>query len=319
MKIEDVTILGSGAAGSTAALYAARANLDPLVIEGSTPGGQLTITTDVENYPGFVDGVQGPDLMMIFKDQAMKFGARYEIGHVTSVDLDNRPFKITIDEVNTIHTQTIIIATGATAKLLGLESESKLMGRGVSACATCDGFFFKDKEVIVVGGGDTAMEESLFLTKYASKVLVVHRRDQLRASSILQDRAQSNDKIQFIWNTTVNDINGVEGNEVTGVTLQNILTGETTHKPIDGVFIAIGHTPNSQLFHGKIDVDENGYIQTLNGSETNIEGVFACGDVQDPIYRQAVTAAGTGCMAAIDAERFLSSKQFESLKKTSKI
>ena len=319
MKIEDVTILGSGAAGSTAALYAARANLDPLVIEGFTPGGQLTITTDVENYPGFVDGVQGPDLMIIFKDQAIKFGARYEIGHVTSVDLDNRPFKITIDEVDTIHTQTIIVATGATAKLLGLESESKLMGRGVSACATCDGFFFKDKEVIVVGGGDTAMEESLFLTKYASKVLVVHRRDQLRASSILQDRAQSNDKIQFIWNTTVNDINGVEGNEVTGVTLQNVLTGETTHKPIDGVFIAIGHTPNSQLFHGKIDVDENGYIETLNGSETNIEGVFACGDVQDPIYRQAVTAAGTGCMAAIDAERFLSSKQFESLKKTSKM
>ena len=314
-----MTILGSGAAGSTAALYAARANLDPLVIEGFTPGGQLTITTDVENYPGFVDGVQGPDLMIIFKDQAIKFGARYEIGHVTSVDLDNRPFKITIDEVDTIHTQTIIVATGATAKLLGLESESKLMGRGVSACATCDGFFFKDKEVIVVGGGDTAMEESLFLTKYASKVLVVHRRDQLRASSILQDRAQSNDKIQFIWNTTVNDINGVEGNEVTGVTLQNVLTGETTHKPIDGVFIAIGHTPNSQLFHGKIDVDENGYIETLNGSETNIEGVFACGDVQDPIYRQAVTAAGTGCMAAIDAERFLSSKQFESLKKTSKM
>ena len=207
MKIEDVTILGSGAAGSTAALYAARANLDPLVIEGSTPGGQLTITTDVENYPGFVDGVQGPDLMMIFKDQAMKFGARYEIGHVTSVDLDNRPFKITIDEVNTIHTQTIIIATGATAKLLGLESENRLMGRGVSACATCDGVFFKDKEVVVVGGGDTAVEESLFLTKYASKVFLVHRRDQLRASNILQDRAQSNDKIQFIWNTIVNDIN----------------------------------------------------------------------------------------------------------------
>ena len=319
MKIEDVTILGSGAAGSTAALYAARANLDPLVIEGSTPGGQLTITTDVENYPGFVDGVQGPDLMMIFKDQAMKFGARYEIGHVTSVDLDNRPFKITIDEVNTIHTQTIIIATGATAKLLGLESESKLMGRGVSACATCDGFFFKDKEVVVVGGGDTAVEESLFLTKYASKVFLVHRRDQLRASNILQDRAQSNDKIQFIWNTIVNDINGVEGNEVTGVTLQDISTGETTHKPIDGVFIAIGHTPNSQLFHGKIDADENGYIRTLNGSGTNIEGVFACGDVQDPIYRQAVTAAGTGCMAAIDAERFLSSKEFESLKETSNI
>ena len=302
-----MTILGSGAAGSTAALYAARANLDPLVIEGFTPGGQLTITTDVENYPGFVDGVQGPDLMIIFKDQAIKFGARYEIGHVTSVDLDNRPFKITIDEVDTIHTQTIIVATGATAKLLGLESESKLMGRGVSACATCDGFFFKDKEVIVVGGGDTAMEESLFLTKYASKVFVVHRRDQLRASNILQDRARSNDKIEFIWNTTVNDINGVEGNEVTGVTLQNVLTGETTNKPIDGVFIAIGHTPNSQLFHGIVDLDENGYIRTLNSSETNIEGIFACGDVQDPIYRQAVTAAGTGCMAAIDAERFLSS------------
>jgi thioredoxin reductase (NADPH) len=319
LKIEDVTILGSGAAGSTAALYAARANLDPLVIEGATPGGQLTITTDVENYPGFAEGIQGPDLMIIFKDQAIKFGARYEIGHVTSVDLSNRPFKITIDEENIVLTQTIIVATGATAKLLGLKSENKLMGRGVSACATCDGFFFKDKEVIVVGGGDTAMEESLFLTKYASKVFVVHRRDQLRASNILQDRAQANDKIEFIWNTTVNDINGVEGNEVTGVTLQNILTGETTNKPIDGVFIAIGHTPNSQLFHGIVDLDENNYIRTLNGSETNIEGIFACGDVQDPIYRQAVTAAGTGCMAAIDAERFLSSKQFESLKETSKV
>lgn len=309
-KVEQVTILGSGAAGSTAALYAARANLSPLVLEGATPGGQLTITTDVENYPGFVEGVQGPDLMVIFKEQAQRFGARYEIGHVTAVDLGRRPFRLTVDESEEVLTQTLIVATGATAKLLGIESENRLMGKGVSACATCDGFFFRDREVLVVGGGDTAMEEALFLTRYASKVHIVHRRDELRACKILQDRAFANDKIDFIWNTVVDDIGDAEADEVTGVTLRDVTSGRTTERPMDGVFIAIGHTPNSQAFEGQLDIDEDGYIRTRNGTETSVAGVFACGDVQDRVYRQAVTAAGTGCMAAIDAERLLASEEF---------
>ena len=302
--------MGSGAAGSTAALYAARADLSPLVIEGLTLGGQLTITTDVENYPGFVEGVQGPDLMVIFKEQAQRFGARYVVGDVTAADLSRRPFKLTVDDKDAVYTQTLIIASGATAKLLGLEAESKLMGRGVSACATCDGFFFRDKEVIVVGGGDTAMEEALFLTKYASRVHIVHRRDQLRACKIMQDRAFANEKIDFIWNTVVEDIQGGEADEVTGVSLHDVVAGKTTERPIDGVFIAIGHTPNSQLFEGLLDIDESGYIRTHDGTETNVPGVFACGDVQDWVYRQAVTAAGTGCMAAMDAERLLSSEEY---------
>ena len=307
--VEDVIIIGSGPAGDTAALYTARAELSPLVIEGVPAGGQLTITTDVENYPGFVHGVQGPALMVIFKEQAERFGARYVFGEVTSVDLSQRPFKITVEEEDVYYAKTVIIATGATAKLLGLQSESALMGRGVSACATCDGFFFKDQEVIVVGGGDTAMEESTFLTKFATKVYVVHRRDQLRASKIMQERAFNNPKIEFIWDTAVEEILGVEEGQVTGVRLRNVKTDESTERPIDGVFMAIGHKPNTELLVGQLDMNENGYLLTHDGTKTNIPGVFACGDAQDWVYRQAVTAAGTGCMAAIDAERLLAAEE----------
>jgi thioredoxin reductase (NADPH) len=303
-----VIILGSGAAGFTAAIYAARANLEPLVIEGSQPGGQLTITTDVENYPGFPNGIMGPDLMEEFKKQAVRFGTETFFGEVTSVDLNKRPFLIVVGK-ESYTCDALIIATGATAKLLGLESEAKLMGHGVSACATCDGFFFKDKKLLVVGGGDTAMEEATFLTKFASDVSVVHRRDTLRASKIMQDRAVKNPKISFIWDSVVEKVYGdPKAGGVTGVRLKNLKTGESYDLKTDGLFIAIGHEPNTKLFVGQLELNSAGYIITHDGTKTSVTGVFACGDVQDYVYRQAVTAAGTGCMAAIDAERFLESQ-----------
>ena len=304
--IRKVIIIGSGPAGLTAAIYAARANLSPLVFEGIQPGGQLTITTDVENYPGFPEGIMGPELMDLFRKQAQRFKAETHYMIVDEVDLSQRPFKVFVGD-DIYLTETIIISTGASAQLLGLESESKLMGYGVSACATCDGFFFKDKKVLVVGGGDSAMEEAIFLTKFAASVLIVHRRDKLRASKIMQERALNNPKIDFLWNTIIENILGDPKNGgLTGVILKNTQTNDLSEMDCDGVFLAIGHIPNSDLFRGLLDMDKKGYIITKpNNTHTSVEGVFASGDIQDKEYRQAITAAGSGCMAALDAEHFM--------------
>jgi thioredoxin reductase (NADPH) len=303
--MRNVVIMGSGPAGLTAAIYAARGNLWPVLIDGHQVGGQLSTTTEVENYPGFRHAIMGPELMQEMRAQAERFGTEFMRGNVTDVGLKNPPITLSIEDEKAIETQTLIIASGASAIMLGLKSEQRLLGHGVSTCATCDGFFFKGKELVVIGGGDTAMEEANFLTKFAAHLTVIHRRDTLRASKIMQERAMMNPKISFIWNTIVEEILGDP--LVTGVRLKDVKTGAVTEKPCAGVFVAIGHSPNTKLFEGQLDLDPAGYIQTYGGTRTSVPGVFAAGDVQDHVYRQAITAAGSGCMAAIDCERYLES------------
>ena len=300
-----VIIIGSGPAGLTAALYSARANLSPLLIEGLEAGGQLMLTTMVENFPGFRSGIMGPDLMSEMREQATHFGTEVIQGNVIKADLQQRPFTITLADSRTFTAEALIIATGASARWLEIGSDRKLSGHGVSTCATCDGYFFRGKPIAVIGGGDSALEEAIYLTKFASKVTLVHRRDTLRASKIMQDKAFANPKIEFVWDSEVAEVNDVQRGEVTSITLRNLKTGKLTDVALDGVFIAIGHTPNTSLFKGQIQLDDTGYIVTHDGTKTSVQGVFAAGDVQDHIYRQAITAAGSGCMAAIDAERYL--------------
>ncbi|HXH24350.1 MAG TPA: thioredoxin-disulfide reductase [Vicinamibacterales bacterium] len=300
-----VVIIGSGPAGLTAALYTARANLRPLLVEGVEAGGQLMLTTMVENWPGFRDGIMGPDLMQEMRAQAERFGTDIVQGNVTAVDLQRRPFTVAVEGGGVLTTDALIIATGASAKWLDIGPDRKLAGRGVSTCATCDGYFFRGRPIAVVGGGDSAMEEAIYLTRFATKVTVIHRRDTLRASKIMQDKAFANPKIEFLWNSEVIDVKDVAKGEVTGVVVRNVKTGEVGELAVDGLFIAIGHTPNTSLFKGQLELDADGYIITHAGTKTSVPGVFAAGDVQDRVYRQAVTAAGTGCMAAIDAERYL--------------
>ena len=302
--MHNVIIIGSGCAGLTAAIYAARANLKPLVLDGHEPGGQLSTTTHVENFPGFPDGILGPELIENMRKQAQKFGTEFRSGTISNVDLSKRPFKLTAGQ-ESFECQALIIASGASARLLGVESEKKLIGHGVSTCATCDGYFFRGKEIAVVGGGDTAMEEATFLTKFASKVTILHRRSEFRASKIMLERARKNERIKFMTPVVVEEVLDVSKNSVEGIRVRNTDTNETTVLPITGMFVAIGHDPNTQPFKGQLEMDANGYLITHDGARTNVEGVFAAGDVQDHIYRQAVTAAGSGCMAAIEAERFL--------------
>jgi len=303
-NIRNVVVIGSGCAGHTAALYTARANLKPLVLEGHEPGGQLSLTTLVENFPGFPNGIQGPELIENMRTQAGRFGAQYQLGHVSMADLSKRPFTLQVGK-DTILTHTLIIASGASARWLGLPSEQALIGHGVSSCATCDGFFFSGKEIVVIGGGDSAMEEATFLTRFATKVTLIHRRDQFRASKIMLDRAQHNEKIRFLLNTVVEDVYDPVKQEVTGLKLRNVKTNQVSDFPTSAMFLGIGHIPNARIFTGQLDMDADGYLVTKDYVHTRVPGVYACGDVQDRRYRQAITAAGSGCMAALEVERFL--------------
>jgi thioredoxin reductase (NADPH) len=310
MGIRNVVIVGSGCAGHTAALYTARAKLEPLVIEGHEPGGQLSLTTLVENFPGFPEGIQGPELIANMRRQAERFGAEYQLAHVTGADLRSNPFTLKVGK-ETVQTRTVIIASGASARWLGLPSEQALIGHGVSSCATCDGFFFSGKDIAVIGGGDSAMEEAIFLTRFATKVSLIHRRDDFRASKIMLERAQQHEKIRFITNTVVEDVLDPVKKEVTGLKLRNLHSGKNSDLPVSAMFLGIGHIPNAKIFEGQLDMDQDGYLKTTNNVFTKIPGVYACGDVQDRRYRQAITAAGSGCMAALEVEKYLEDRGIE--------